>query len=686
MLSLHGLHPRDRPCPQDDLIEFAGLALRETDPDALLRRAVELVSRALGVDHVEILELLPGGGLAVRASAGRSRRGSVGELVPAGDESQAGYTIAASEFVIADDLQAERRFTDRRLLERGLVSSVSVLLDGTGPGPYGVLVASAAARRTFTADEQHCLVVLADLIAGALRRLETEDTLRKAESRYRNLVESLPIVTYVDHLDTTSSSIYASPQIQPLSGYAADEWLEDPDLFVKLLHPDDRERVRVEHEALRVPGDRLSTEYRLIARDGRVVWVNDQAVVVQDGAGTAAYLQGVLLDVTEQKRVDDRLAQTQRLEAVGRLAGGIAHDFNNLLTGIIGYADLVLQSLGPTDPIREEVSQIAAAGHRAARLTRQLLAFSRKQVLEPRVVGLNDVVSELEQLLGRVIGDDLRLVVDLDPELGAVRADPGQLEQVVMNLAVNARDAMPEGGTLVIETANVELGDECRHGHLVEAEPGRYVRLTVSDTGEGMDRETLEQIFDPFFTTKAPGEGTGLGLATVYGIVKQSGGFVWAYSELGRGTVLRIYLPRVDEPLEPLEPVVLEGIPRGGDEVVMIVEDEEFVRTLIARDLRRLGYSVVVASDGHQALALVNEGQPVDLLLTDIAMPGLNGLELATRLREELPSLRVLYMTGYAAAVADGALAPVLIEKPFGPDALARRIRALLDEDAVRRA
>jgi two-component system, cell cycle sensor histidine kinase and response regulator CckA len=545
----------DGPCSQDDVLDFTGMALREADADVLLRRALELVSRALAVDHVEILQLAPGGGgLVVRASTGRREAVAVGEVVPAGRESHAGYTLLVSEPVVVASLGDDGRFEDPRLLARGLVSSIGVVVDGGGGEPYGALVASSVRRRPFTVDHQHCLVVLADLLAGALRRIATEETLRAAEARYRTFVESLPIVTYVDELDATSSSIYASPQIERLSGYAAEEWAADPDLFVRLLHPDDRERVLAEHARLRDPGDRLSTEYRLVARNDRVVWVNDRATVVRDGPGSAAYLQGVLLDVTERKRLDDRLAQSQRLEAIGRLAGGIAHDFNNLLTGIIGYADGVLQNLSASDPLRGDVAEIVAAGQRASRLTRQLLAFSRTQVLAPRVVGVNDVVAEMQGLLERVLGGDVRLDVRLERELGNVRADPGQLEQVVMNLAVNARDAMPGGGTLSIETANVELGDEYVDRHLVQAPPGRYVLLAVGDTGHGMDRETMEQIFEPFFTTKAPGEGTGLGLSTVYGIVKQSGGFVWPYSEPGRGTVFRIYLPRVDEPADAKPP------------------------------------------------------------------------------------------------------------------------------------
>ena len=684
---LAGAH-RDRPCPQDDLVELAGLALRETDTDALLRHAVELVSRALAVDDVEILQLAPGGEcFVVRASTGKRGGVGLGEVVPAGDESQAGYTFVASEPVVVASLRDESRFTDERLVARRLVSSISVVIDGNGDGPYGVLVAAAAGRRAFTLDELHCLVVLADLLAGALRRVATEETLRAAEARYRTLVETLPIVTYVDELDASSSNIYASPQIEALSGYSAEEWAADRDLFVRLLHPDDRERVLVEHARLRVPGDRLSTEYRLLTRDDRVVWVNDQATVVQDAPGADAYLQGVMLDVTEQKRLCDQLAQSQRLEAIGRLAGGIAHDFNNLLTGIIGYADFVLQNLSASDPVRDDVAEIATAGHRASRLTKQLLAFSRRQVLAPRIVCLNDVVSELKSMLERVIGDDIRLVAALEPNLGNIRADPGQLEQVLMNLAVNSRDAMQAGGTLFIETANVELGDEYAHRHLVQAPRGRYVMLAVADAGHGMDRTTLEQVFEPFFTTKGPGEGTGLGLSTVYGIVKQSGGFVWAYSEPGRGTVFRVYLPLVDEPAVLLEPVLRESAPRGGHETILVVEDEEFIRTLIARDLRGLGYEVLTAPGADGAVELVRQGAAVDVLVTDVALPEGDGVELASELLGLLPRLRVLYMTGYAAAaVAAGAPAEALIEKPFGPDALGRRIRWVLDESEARSA
>jgi PAS domain S-box-containing protein len=674
------------PCPRADLIEFAGLALREEDGDALLRRAAALVARSLRVEHVEILEAAPDReALAVRARVGLGLADDMPSIVPGGAGSLAGYALPREEPVVAEDLAHEARFTDGRLLALRVASAVAVVVGGNGGGPFGVLAAASTRPRAFTAEELHCLTALADMLAGALHRIDVEETLRAAEARYRTLVESLPLVTYVDALDQTSSNIYTSPQIEPISGFSAEEWAEDPELFVKLLHPDDRERVLTEHDRLRQPGDHLSTEYRLVTRDERVVWVRDEAAVVQDAPDRPAYLQGVLMDVTEEKALGLQLGHSQRLEAVGRLAGGIAHDFNNLLTGIIGYAEFVLQSLGPSDPLHADVSEIATAGHRAAKLTRQLLAFSRKQVLEPRVVDLSHVVSEMEGLLRRVLGDGVELVVEHDPELGRIRADSGQLEQVLMNLVVNARDAMPEGGTIVIQTANVDLDDEYAHRQLVEAEPGRYVMLTVRDDGVGMEPETLERIFEPFFTTKDPAEGTGLGLSTVYGIIKQSGGFVWAYSEPGRGTVFRLYLPRSDDPAAAGAARAAVDEVRGGTETILVVEDDEFVRTLIARDLRRLGYTVATAADSQTAIDRVRSGLEADLLLTDVTTKGDDGYVLAAELRPLLPSCLVLFMTGYAtSAAAYGADAASVIEKPFGPETLARRIRDVLDEGGAR--
>jgi PAS domain S-box-containing protein len=407
--------------------------------------------------------------------------------------------------------------------------------------------------------------------------------------------------------------------------------------------------------------------------------------------GEQTLILEVIRDISAEKQAADALKsleeqfrQAQRLEAVGRLAGGVAHDFNNILTAITGYTELLLDDFRANDPRRTDLEEIRTAAQRAAGLTRQLLAFSRKQVLQPRVLDLNEVVRALERMLHRLIGEDVSLVFTAGPGLGAVLADPGQIEQVLLNLAVNARDAMPTGGMLTIETANVELDDAYAREH-VDAAPGRYVLLAVSDTGTGMDEETQSHIFEPFFTTKEQGKGTGLGLATVHGIVNQSGGRIVLYSEPGRGTTFKIYLPRVEQRAEEAEPgPVRAAEPAAGDETVLVVEDDRAVREVVAETLAQRGYRVLRAPDGQTALELARGLQdPVHLLLTDIVMPGMTGRELAQALSSEHSQVKVLYMSGYTddAVVRHGVLehgVPYL-QKPFTPDALALKVREVLD-------
>ena len=388
--------------------------------------------------------------------------------------------------------------------------------------------------------------------------------------------------------------------------------------------------------------------------------------------------------MTERKRLEDHLRQSQKMEAIGRLAGGVAHDFNNLLTVISGRAQIERARPELSEPSRRNVDLIAEAASRASTLTKQLLAFSRKQVLQPRVLDVDIVVAGMEPLLRRLIGEDIDLVTATEPGLGRVRADPGQLEQVVLNLAVNARDAMPRGGRLTVETANVEL-DEAYARQQADVHSGPYVLLAVSDTGVGMDAETQAHLFEPFFTTKGVGEGTGLGLATVYGIVKQSGGHIAAYSEPGRGTTIKIYLPRVEaaselREAEP-EPVVL----RRGSETVLLVEDDEAVRELTCEVLEMHGYTVLAVADAGEApRVLEGASRPIHLLVTDVVMPRLSGRELTERLRSLRPGLRVLYISGYAdtAIVHHGVLDPgtPFLQKPFTPDTLLRSVRKVLDD------
>ncbi len=386
-------------------------------------------------------------------------------------------------------------------------------------------------------------------------------------------------------------------------------------------------------------------------------------------------------DVSDRRRLEDQLRQSQKMEAVGRLAGGVAHDFNNLLAVITGYCDLLLRKL-QSESERGDVEEIRNAAEGACSLTRQLLAFSRRQVVEPRVLDVNQVVERLEKMLRRITGEDVELVTRFAPGLPSIRADAGQLEQVLMNLVVNSRDAMPTGGRLLIETTAVELGAEYQHEHPA-AVPGRYVMLAVSDTGVGMDEQTRVHIFEPFFTTKEVGEGTGLGLATVYGIVKQSGGFIWVYSEVGKGTTFRIYLPQVDAVAETPAAAAPDPVSLQGSEAILVVEDSPQLRTLIREVLEFHGYQVLDAPNGQAALEVATRpGTHVDLLLTDVIMPGMNGRELADQLAARQPGLKVVYASGYTAdaltryGVEQGS---GYLQKPFSPKVLATKVREVLD-------
>jgi PAS domain S-box-containing protein len=484
--------------------------------------------------------------------------------------------------------------------------------------------------------------------------------------------------------DLTTNEVNFWPEWKRQIGYEPDEIPNRYEEWESRLHPDDKERVLSALRAYlagRLP--EYAQEFRLRHKNGQYRWIYTRGVVLRNPDGRQMHMLGCHLDITERKQLEEQYRQSQKMQAFGQLAGGIAHDFNNLLAVIDGYVELIAGELGPSHRSQRDLGEIRAAARSAANLIRQLLAFSRRQILQPQILDIDAVLRRSQLLLGRIIGEHITLTMNLSAR-SRVSADPGQIEQVMMNLAVNARDAMPNGGRLTIETADVEL-DQVYVAHHHGATAGRHVLVAVSDTGSGMDETTRAHLFEPFFTTKPLGKGTGLGLATVYGIVKQSRGSIWVYSELGRGSTFKIYLPVAAGAMEaPLPPVDAHSL--RGTETVLVVEDQPDVRGLIEKALSRHGYTVFTATNGPEAAAMARayEG-PIHVMLTDVILPGASGRETARQVVTTRPSLRVLYMSGYPddTIVQHGVLDPGLafIQKPFSGDALARRIRELLAAD-----
>jgi PAS domain S-box-containing protein len=510
------------------------------------------------------------------------------------------------------------------------------------------------------------------------RRKRFEQELLKSEERYRDLVENARDIIY-SH-DLTGNYISVNKAAEHILGYTREECLKINQL--QIIAPEYLEKAK-QMIARKIAGEEETVyELEVIAKDGRRVAIEvNTKLIFHDGVAVA--VQGIARDVTERKHLEEQLRQAQKMEAVGQLAGGIAHDFNNLLTAINGYSELSLRRLQAENPLRPNLEEIKKAGDRAASLTRQLLAFSRKQVLQPKVLDLNSVI-DLEKMLQRLIGEDIELQTLPASRLGSINADPGQIEQVIMNLAVNARDAMPKGGNLIIETRNVHLKEEYSVHHYTVS-PGRYVMLSISDNGEGMSEDVQKRIFEPFYTTKEKGKGTGLGLSTVYGIVKQSGGSILVDSEIGRGTSFKIYLPQVDESAEDYKPAADSEKVFQGTETVLLAEDDEIVRNLIREVLESCGYQVLEATTGSMAFFICrHHREPIHLLLTDVIMPEMGGRELKNRLSELHPEMKVLFMSGYTddAIVQDGVPNSDIpfIEKPFAPNELLIKVREVLDE------
>lgn len=672
------------------------LIVREREPQVILDSACRIAVEQ-GAFQMAWVGLLSASDGSWRALAHERASGEAMELaekiesIPREKYVIASQVLETGHYVVCNDIANDPRVTrDQRdeALRRGYRAMVSLPIVARG-SCVGVFNLYAAEVGFFDEDEMRLLDELAADIGFALEvserereRERAEAALRESEERFRELAETIEDVFWV--FDATSLRVlYVSPGFERLRGRSSQSLSESPFGWLEFVPPEDRERMERAIRAAR-SGIPYDEEYRLQRLDGQVRWVRDRAFPVRDATGEVVRIVGVARDVTDLRKLEEQLRRVQRIEATGHLAAGIAHDFNNALTVIIGGCELARDSVGSSSPAAQELQQIVEAAMRSARLTQQLLAFTRQQAMRPRVLDLKEHLRGVEHLLRRTIPESVTIEWKLQSNRWLVLIDPAQVDQVILNLAVNARDAMPDGGSLVIEAVDVTLDAAGCAGRL-GLSPGDYVRLTVRDTGHGMDAETLEHAFEPFFTTKLEGKGTGLGLPSVYGIVMQNHGFVEVKSETGRGTAVVIHLPRakgesVGAPER--ETTALDG----GHETVLLVEDNGPVRTLTRRFLEKLGYRVLEAADAPSALALsdAHEGE-IDLLLTDVVMPDMDGIALARSIEVRRPQIRVLYMSGYAPGGAPGT-GHVLsgtdhyIQKPLALGALAAAIRRALGE------
>ncbi|MFH2009177.1 MAG: PAS domain S-box protein [bacterium] len=670
------------------------LIVTERRRDALIRRVCEILVEARGYRRAWIVLLDDRRVATSSAEAGLGESFSslrqeleAGELPPCCQRA-----LDLGEIVVAEAPSSDCGGCPIAGTHAGSSSGVTVRLEHGGRifGAIGLAVPNEHARDP---EELSLAHELADDLGLALHGIQQEEARRHSEEKYRLLAENVTDVVWT--MDMGLRFVFVSPSIFQLRGYTAEETMAQS--LSDLMAPESLSeamallavKMQLVEAGDAAAWDPIVFEAEQPCKDGTTVITRNNAKIIPGADGLPSLIVGVTHDITERKRAEEslrkseeHLRQAQKMEAVGRLAGGVAHDFNNLLTVINGCASLALDDLREADPLRSDLQQILEAGDRATALTRQLLAFSRRQVMEPRVLDLGEIVGSLEKMLRRIIGEDIELRTDLAEGLGRVVADPGQMEQVVMNLAINSRDAMPTGGKLTIETANVELDEEDTSAH-PDTAPGAYVMLALSDNGGGMDAETRERIFEPFFTTKELGQGTGLGLAMVYGIVKQSSGDIWVDSEPGRGTTFRVFLPRVEAERDG-RAKELNTIDLRGTETILVVEDEEAVRNMTLRILAAAGYKVIGAASGSEALLHFDRHDgDIHLVLTDVVMPRMSGRELASRLAVACPGLRVLYMSGYTddAIVHHGVLdeGTHFIGKPFTIQGLLEKVRAVLD-------
>jgi len=665
------------------IAELGRLGLASTDLQRLFDRATEGVAQSFGMEYCEVLALEPDGTSLTLVSGVGWKAGLVGQVtIGAQPDQQVGFTLHGKAPVIVNDLATETRFRGTPLLQdHGVVSGLTVLI-GDPDQPFGVLGAYTAHRRTFAPEDVTLVQSVANVLAVAIQRIRAEEELRRAAAHLASVTAVSPAVLYtLEVRGNTLVPTWISENVTSLVGYSREEALH-PEWWTTHVHDEDRAMAIAETVRPGGLGDRLSHEYRFLRKDGTMLWIRDEQHLLRTENGAPREIVGAWVDVTERRHLEEQFLQAQKMDTVGRLAGGVAHDFNNMLTVITNTVDLARPRLPAGDPLATELEEIRRAAERAAALTRQLLAFSRRQIMRLEVLDLNTPLKEMESMLPRVLGENITLVIRRGGAPGNIRADPGQLAQIIMNLAVNARDAMAAGGTLTLETASVDL-DLGYARHHPDVVPGPYAMLTVTDTGVGMNEATRRRIFEPFFTTKAPGQGTGLGLSTVYGIVTQTGGHISVDSAVGEGSTFSVYFPRVAEPVaDASRPRAVE--PARGTETILVVEDEAAVRKLVQRILQRAGFVVHVAESLAEALLIVeHHGNAIRLLLTDVVMPGMSGPDLAEQLQVRRPDLKVLYMSGYTedVTVSQGVLgreAP-FIGKPFDGSALTRKVREVLD-------
>ena len=656
--------------------------LKVEDAKAALKKVVKNLDNFIKKGQIEILDYSQWYTKSGRFEAERVLQGWVVKEEQAVKRGFDGLRLTGNTFWL--EKKDWRAFADYEVTVNGIIGQHRMLAICT----YSLDKCGASEVIDVVSNHEYALIKRGgkwEIIESAKRKRAGE-ALQRSESKYKTLVENLPQKIFLKDRDLiyiSCNEYYANDlRIAPddIAGKT------DYDFYPKEL----AEKYRADDKQIMESGRTGEIEERYI-EDGRDVWVHTVKTLVMDGNGSVIGILGIFWGITERKRAEEEMRvleeqfrQSQRMEAIGQLAGGIAHDFNNILTIIKGYSQLSLSELKKNDPLRENIEEIQKASERAANLTHQLLAFSRRQVMEMRTLDLNTLLRDLYRMLRQVIGEDIELVTLLAEDLGRVKADTGQIEQVIMNLSVNAKDAMLKGGKLTIETANVELDGKYALKHIA-VKPGHYVMLSMSDTGCGMTPEVKDRVFEPFFTTKEKGKGTGLGLSTVYGIVKQSCGNIWVYSEPGKGTTFKIYLPRVDEPLEELKKEVRKKEFPGGSETIFVVEDNEEVRKLAKRILEKQGYKVLEASQGNEALQICEENKgPIHMIVTDVVMPGMDGRELANCLKVHHPKMKVLYMSGYTdnAIVHHGVLKKGMnfIQKPFTIDGLASKVRKVLDK------